>query len=76
MKALLKSKGLWQCTKVSFPDPSNAQEKFPVDGKKDEAVGVIMTYILHEIWFLTSGIECPHEFRKKLKSLFDKVDES
>jgi hypothetical protein len=44
--------------------------------KKDEVVGVITTYISWEIHFHTSGIDCPHEVWKKLKSLFDKVDES
>ena len=51
-------------------------EKFVIDGKKDEAIRVITTYTSHEDLFYTSGIDCPHEVRKKLKSMFDKVDES
>jgi hypothetical protein len=49
MDTLLKSNALWQYTKVSILDPSDAQEKFVVDEKKDEVVGVITTYISHEI---------------------------
>ena len=47
--------------KVSIIDPSNGHEKFSIDGKKDEAIEVITTYISHEIQFHTSGINCPHE---------------
>ena len=59
-----------------IPNPPDAYEKFTINGKKDEVVGVIATYISHEIRFRTSGIDFPHELWKKLKSLFDKVDES
>jgi hypothetical protein len=37
------------------------KENFIVDGKKDEAVGVITTYILQEIHFHISGIDFPHQ---------------
>ena len=57
-------------------DLSDASTKFSIDRKKDEDVGVIMPYISREIPFHTSGINCPHEFWKKLKSMFDKVDGS
>jgi hypothetical protein len=53
--------------KIVIPDPTNDQEKFIVDGKKDEVVGVIMTYISWEIQFHLSGIEFPHQVWKKLK---------
>jgi hypothetical protein len=59
-----------------IPDPTNDQAKFVVDGKKDEVVGVNTTYIAREICFHISGINCPHQAWKKLKSLFDRVDES
>jgi hypothetical protein len=62
--------------KIVIPDPTDDHEKFIVDGKKDEVVGVIMTYISWEIWFHLSGIDFPHQVWKKLKSLFDRVDES
>ena len=52
------------------------QEKFVIDGKKGEAIGVITTYISQDIHFHISGIDYPHAIWKKLKSLFDKVDES
>lgn len=76
MEMLLKSKGLWQYTKAVILDLSDASAKFIVDGKKDEPIRVITTYISREIWFHTSGIAYPHEVWKKLESLFDKVDES
>ena len=76
METSLNSKGLWQYTKVSIPYQSDAQEKFVIDGKKYEAIGVIMNYISREIWFHTNGINCPREVWKILKSLFDKVDKS
>lgn len=76
METLLKSQGLWKYTKVSILDPSDDQAKFIINGKKDEAIGVITTYISHEIRFHTSQIGYPHEVWKKLKSLFYKVDES
>ena len=62
--------------KVSIPNPSNSQEKFVIERKKDEVVGVITTYMSRAIQFHTSGIDFPHEVWKKLKSLFDKVDEN
>ena len=49
MEILLKSKGLWQYTKVAILDPIDVHEKFVVDGKKDEVVGVITSYISWEI---------------------------
>ena len=76
MEMLLKSKGLWKYMNTVIPDPFEATVKFLVDEKKDEDVGVIMTYISHEIWFHTSGIDFPHVVWKKLNSMFDKVDES
>jgi len=45
MKNLLKSKGLWQYTNIVVLDPTDCQENFIVDGKKDEGMGVIMTYM-------------------------------
>lgn len=75
METLLKSKGIQQYTKIVIPDPANAATKFAVDRKKDEVVGGITTYISREIWFHTNGIDCPHAIQKKLKSLFNKVDE-
>jgi hypothetical protein len=48
--------------KVVIPYPTDDQEKFVVDGKMDEAVGVITTYISWEIHFHLSGIDCPHQF--------------
>jgi hypothetical protein len=59
-----------------IPDPKDDQMNFIIDGKKDEALWVITTYISQEIHIHTSGIDFPHEVWKKLKSLFDKVDES
>jgi len=70
METLLKSKGLWQFTKTAVPDPKDDQQKFVIDGKKDEVVGVITTYISREIRFHTSGIDCPNNVWKKLKTLF------
>jgi hypothetical protein len=61
METLLKSKGLWKYTKTVIPDPMDDQMKFVVDGKKDEVVGVITTYISWEIQFHTSGINFPHQ---------------
>lgn len=49
---------------------------FVFDGKKDEFLGFITIYISHEILFHKSGINYPHSVWKKLKSLFDKVNES
>jgi hypothetical protein len=37
VETLLKSKGLWKYMKVLILDPTNAQVKFVVDGKNDEA---------------------------------------
>jgi len=49
--------------------------KFIVDGNKDESMGVIINYLSWEIQFHTSETDCPHQFWKKIKTLFDKVDE-
>jgi hypothetical protein len=46
METLLKSKGLWKYTKTVIPDLMDNPMNIIVDGKKDEIVEVIMTYIL------------------------------
>jgi hypothetical protein len=43
METLLKSKELFQYTKVEIIDPRDTQTNFVLDRKKDEVVGVIMT---------------------------------
>ena len=55
---------------------SDALAKFDINKKKDDVVGVITTYISRDIWFHTNVIDCPHEVRKKINPLFDKVDKS
>jgi hypothetical protein len=74
METPLKRKGLWKYTNISIPYPIDDHEKFVVDGKKDKDVGVITTYISWEIQFHLSGIDCPHQVWRKLKSLFNQVD--
>jgi hypothetical protein len=61
MKTLLKSKGLWKYTKIVIPYPTDDRENFAIDGKKDESLGVITTYISREIHFHISGINYPHQ---------------
>jgi hypothetical protein len=51
METLLKRKGLWQYTNIAITYPIDDREKFVVDGKKDEVVGVITRYISWEIHF-------------------------
>jgi hypothetical protein len=34
-----------------------------------------MTYISPDIWFHLNGIDCPHQVWKKLKLLFNRVNE-
>ena len=46
-----------------------------IEVKKDEVVGVFTTYIVREIHFHTSGIDCPHAIWAKLKTLFNKINE-
>jgi hypothetical protein len=70
METLLKSKGLWKYTKVMVQDPTDSSTKFSIHGKKDEDVGVIMTYISEEILFHLSGLDCMHIFWKNMKTLF------
>jgi hypothetical protein len=61
MENLLKSKGLWNYMKIVIPYPIGNQVKFIDHGKKDEDVGVIVTYISWEIFFHLSGIDYPHQ---------------
>jgi hypothetical protein len=75
METLLKSKGLWKYKKIVIPYPTDDREKFFIDGKKHEAIRVITAYILQEVHFHISGIDCPHQFWKNLNSLFDRFDE-
>lgn len=49
MEALLKSKFLWQYMKNAILDLSNYQVKFFIDGKKDEVIRIITSYICQEI---------------------------
>jgi hypothetical protein len=57
-------------------DPKDDSRKFIIDGKKDDVVGVVTTYISREIHFHTSGIDCQNNFWKKLNTMFDKANES
>lgn len=50
-------------------------ENFFINGKNDEVVSVMTTYISREIHFHISGLDCPNEVWKKLKKLLDMVDE-
>jgi hypothetical protein len=61
METLLKRKGLWKYMNIVNLDPIGDRVKFFVDGKKDEGVWVIMTYISWEIRFHLSGINFPHQ---------------
>ena len=74
MENVLKRKGLWQYTKLDIIDTTNEQAKLIIE-KKDKFVRVIMTYILSEIHFQTSGINYPHVVWNKIKSFFNKVNE-
>jgi hypothetical protein len=76
METKLKSKALWQYTKIVIPDPIDDHAKFVVDGKEDEAIGIIMTYILQKIHFDTNQLDSPHQVCKKMNSLFDRDDEN
>jgi len=75
METILKSKGLWPYTKTVIPYPTNDQETLVINGKKDKAVGIIMTYISWKIHFHISGIDYLHQVWKNMKMLFDRVDE-
>jgi len=76
IKTLLNIKTLWLFIKIVVPYPKNEHEKFMVNGKKEEIISVMATYISREIQFHTSGIDYLNEVWKKLKKLFNKVDES
>ena len=76
METLLKIKGLWKYNNVSISYLTNDQAKFVIDKNKDEAIGVIMTYISRDINFHTSRIDYPHVVWSKLNSFFYKVKES
>jgi hypothetical protein len=75
METLLKSKGLWKYMKIVILDTTYDQAKIVFDGKKDDVVGVITTYISREIQFHISGIDCPHQVWNEMNSLFYRVDE-
>ena len=51
METLMKIKWIWKYTKTTISDLSNEQLKFIINGKKDEAIEVITTYISWETWF-------------------------
>ena len=74
METLLKIKGLWKYNNVAISYLTNDQAKFFIDKNKDEAIGVIMTYISREIRFHIKGINFPHVVWGKLKLLFNKVN--
>jgi hypothetical protein len=57
------------------PNPMDEYNKIMVKWKKDEVVGIMMTYISRVIYFHTCGIDYMNEVHKTLKNLFDKVDE-
>jgi hypothetical protein len=49
MEIIPKRKVLWKYTNIMIPNPTDDQEILIVDGKKDEDLGVITTYISWEI---------------------------
>ena len=75
METLLKRKALCNFTDIFIAHLMDFDAKFDIDVKKDEFVGVIMTYISKEINFHISGIDFHHVVSTKLKSLFNKINE-
>jgi hypothetical protein len=61
MKTLLKSKYLWKFTNNVVSNPKDDQQKFIIDGKKDEDAVFRIAYIFKDIFFNTSGIEIPSQ---------------
>jgi len=72
----LRIKEILKFTKTSILDPKDEHDKFIINEKNGESVRVIITYISREIFFHTSGINYPNQVWKKLKTLFNKNDES
>ena len=62
--------------KITIPYFLHDQIELLIDGKEDDAIAVITTYISQEICFHTSGINYPHCIWKDMNSLFDNVDGS
>ena len=60
---------------TTIGDSMKAYANFSIDVKRDEAMGVITTYILREICFHTSGIICPHVIWIKLNTVLNKINE-
>ena len=60
--------------KDSIFDMTSVDAKYIIDVKKDEAIGVIKTWISREIYFEKSGIDYPHAIWNKLKTVFNKVN--
>lgn len=57
IETLLKSKApLWQFIKTTVINPKDEHSKFIINGNKDEAVGVMMTYISREICFIQARL--------------------
>jgi hypothetical protein len=76
MESLLKSKRLCQYMKTVIQIQQKIRKSSLLTRKKDEAIGVIMTYISWEICFHITRINYPHQVWKKIKSLFNKFDQS
>ena len=76
MEILVKNTTLQQFIKIMILDSMDDKHKFILDEKKDEIVGVIITYISRKIHFHRSNIDYPHQIQKKLKNLCDQVDKS
>jgi hypothetical protein len=74
IETLLKSKALWQFSKITVPNPKDDHHKFVIN-KKDETVGVVMTDISKEICFHTRKIDCSNVVWKKLKTSFVKTND-
>jgi hypothetical protein len=60
MGTLLKSKVLSRFIETTILDLKDDQQKCIIDGKKDDTIGVITTYISREIFFHISRIDYPH----------------
>ena len=75
METLLKSKGIWNFINISIADSNDAEDNFSINRKNVEVMGIIMTYILRDIFFHTREINCPHVIWTKMKTLFNKINE-
>ena len=75
MEILLRAKGLYRVTMANKEYPNAAAKKIKWHNRRDEAYGILCLSISRDLPFHLDGLTSPDEVWKKIKDIFQNIDE-